>query len=261
VDRTQHHKSHVSKTDVPAATSGGHRQETTLGGGQTTLKIGGTVRDRTDTLKFERRWPVVLAILAVILLLALLPGRIRLVPMWVNYIVAVVVLVPIVAVGFTSARARWLRIERATTIAFFVYGVIGSVANLVNVFNAMVNHSTEISGLQLLTSGIGIWFANVIIFTLLYWQLDGGGPENRINDAGTLPDFLFPQAEAGDNVRPGWRPTFVDYLFLGYMTATAFSPTEAMPMTSRAKMLMMLQSNISLVTILIVAARAINILS
>jgi uncharacterized membrane protein len=106
-----------------------------------------------------------------------------------------------------------------------------------------------------------VWIINTLIFSVLYWQMDRGGPETRLNNAGTKPDWLFPQEGApAEGVPPEWRPGFVDYLFLGYSTATAFSTTDVIPLTPRAKMLMMLQSTISLVTIVIVAARAINIL-
>jgi hypothetical protein len=82
-----------------------------------------------------------------------------------------------------------------------------------------------------------------------------------MNEAGTRPNWLFPQEGAPDeDVPPGWKPSFVDYLFLGYSTATAFSTTDVMPLTSRAKMLMMVESAISLATIVVIAARAINIL-
>jgi hypothetical protein len=115
--------------------------------------------------------------------------------------------------------------------------------------------------LSLLASSIAVWVTNVTTFSLLYWEIDRGGPEARQNNAGTMPDWLFPQTGApAEDVRPDWRPVFVDYLFLGYSTATAFSTTDVMPLTSRAKLLMMLESAISLATIVVVAARAINIL-
>jgi hypothetical protein len=113
---------------------------------------------------------------------------------------------------------------------------------------------------QLLTSSIAVWVTNVLMFSLLYWQIDRGGPESRVNNASTQPDWLFPQAGAPEDAPPDWRPTFVDHLFLGFSTATAFSTTDVMPLTPRAKMLMMLESTISLVTIVVVGPRAINIL-
>ncbi len=115
--------------------------------------------------------------------------------------------------------------------------------------------------MQLLASSIGVWVTNVLAFSLLYWQLDRGGPGSRENKDRIKPDWLFPQQGApAEDVAPDWQPTFVDYLFLGFSTATAFSPTDALPLTIRAKMLMMLESSISLVTIVVVASRAINIL-
>jgi hypothetical protein len=94
----------------------------------------------------------------------------------------------------------------------------------------------------------------------MYWRLDRGGPEARANQVNAKPDWLFPQQTVPEYVPPDWHATFIDYLFLAFDTGTAFSPTDTLPMTSRAKVLMMLQSMISLVTIIAVAARAINIL-
>jgi len=210
--------------------------------------------------RFEPRWPVVLAIVAVIGLLALLPGRIRLFPIWATYAIGAAVLVPIVAVGLTAARARWRRVERMVTL-FFVVVALVTLANLANLIGAMMRRPADISGMQLFASSIAVWVTNVLMFSLLYWQMDRSTPEARVNNADTKPDWLFPQEGApAEDVPPGWRPTFVDYLFLGYSTATAFSTTDVMPLTSRAKMLMMLESMISLATIVVVAARAINIL-
>ena len=210
--------------------------------------------------RIEPRWPVVLTVLAVVCLLAVLPGRIRLLPIWLSYVVAIVVIVPMAAVVLTAAKVRWLRVERIVTLLFFVVVGVGTLTGLAYLLHAMVRRSEEISGLQLLTSSIAFWVTNVLMFSLLYWQIDRGGPEARLNNASTKPDWLFPQGGVPEDVPPDWRPTFVDYLFLGFTTATAFSPTDSMPLTSRAKMLMMCESTISLVTIVVVASRAINIL-
>jgi hypothetical protein len=146
------------------------------------------------------------------------------------------------------------------TLLFFAVVGVGTLMGLAYLIHAMVRRSEEIGGLQLLTSSIAFWVINVLIFSLLYWQIDRGGPEARLNSASIKPDWLFPQAGAHGDVPCDWLPTFVDYLFLGFTTATAFSPTDSMPLTSRAKILMMCESTISLVTIVIVASRAINIL-
>jgi hypothetical protein len=99
------------------------------------------------------------------------------------------------------------------------------------------------------------------MFALLYWQLDRGGPAGRASSAPPRPDWLFPQDDAGpEHLAPGWRPRFIDYLFLAFSTATAFSTTDALPLTGRAKLAMMSESAVSLVTLVVVAARAINVL-
>jgi hypothetical protein len=218
------------------------------------------MKEPAQTLRIEPRWPVALAILAVILLVVLLPERVVLFPAWFPYVVGIALIVPMAAVGLSAEKARWLRVERTIMLFFVVVMGVGTLANLANLISTMVRRSGEIGGLQLLASSIAVWSTNVIMFSLLYWQIDRGGPEARANNAGTKPDWLFPQAGAPEDVPHDWRPTFVDYLFLGFSTATAFSPTDALPLTSRAKLLMMLESTISLATIVVVAARAINIL-
>jgi hypothetical protein len=125
----------------------------------------------------------------------------------------------------------------------------------------MIERSKTVDGLQLLSSSIAVWAANVVTFSLLYWQLDRGGPAARAGPAPARPDWTFPADQAPEGgVAPGWRPQFIDYLFLGFSTATAFSTTDALPLTGRAKFAMMVESSISLATLVVVGARAINVL-
>jgi hypothetical protein len=214
----------------------------------------------TQATRIEPRWPPALAILGVVFLLQSLHPRLRVLPAWVPYALAIAILVPMAGVALTSGKASWLRVERTMTFLIFVAVEAATLMTLVRLIGEMVYASNEVSGLVLLASSIGVWVDNVLAFSLLYWQLDRGGPHARANNLGRRPDWLFPQAGVPEDVLPGWQPTYVDYLFLGYSTATAFSPTDALPLTSRAKILMMVQSTISLATILIVASRAINIL-
>jgi hypothetical protein len=210
--------------------------------------------------RIEPRWPIAITIVVVEILSALLPQRIRLVPMWVSYVLCVALLLPMVAITVSPRQSVWLRVERLVLPLFLAVTLVGIPVQLFHLMSAMVRRSGEIGGLELFESSIMVWFSNAFAFSLLYWQMDRGGPEARANDAGRRPDWLFPQAGAGEDVAPGWRPTFVDYLFLGYSTATAFSATDSTPLTSRAKLLMMVESTISLATIAVVGARAINIL-
>lgn len=219
------------------------------------------MKETVHPLRYEPRWPVALAILAVILLMGLLPQAIRLLPVWVPYVLGAAVFAPVAGVGWSSARPGWLRAERVVILLFFAVSVVLILVNLANLVDAMVRRSAEITGVQLLASSIGAWTANVLVFSLLYWHMDRGGPEARVNHAGRRADWFFPQESApAEDVPAGWGATYVDYLYLAYSTATAFSTTEVAPLTHRAKLLMMFESSISLATVLLVAARAINIL-
>jgi hypothetical protein len=219
-----------------------------------------TMKESAKVTLIERRWPVVVAIVAVLFLLTVLPDRVRTFPSWVPFLPAIVLIVPMGALTLTSAKAPWLRIERIAISLYFVLAGLALVKSLGYLLYTMVRHSAEVTGLQLLNSSVAVWATNVLLFSLAYWRLDRGGPEARANHASTKPDWLFPQQGVPECVPHDWHPTFIDYLFLAFGTATAFSPTDDLPLTVRAKLLMMLESMISLVTMIAVAARAVNIL-
>jgi uncharacterized membrane protein len=105
-----------------------------------------------------------------------------------------------------------------------------------------------------------MWCLNVLVFALWFWQLDGGGPVARLTAGPHARDFLFPQQADPEVAPPGWQPRFLDYLYVSFTNATAFSPTDTMPLSRWAKVLMLVESAASLVLALMVAARAINIL-
>jgi hypothetical protein len=209
----------------------------------------------------EARLPVAASIVAILLMLAALPPRIQLFPIWTPYAVGIPVLIPLLLVAASRGEVRWIRLERVTTLTFSAVTALATVANLANLVHSMIHRQQQVNGLQLLASSIAVWFTNVIGFSLLYWQVDRGGPLARALGVSRRSDWQFPQEQ--EEPAPGqapWRPKFGDYLFLGYCTATAFSPTDALPVTVRAKMLVMTESTISLATIVVVASRAINIL-
>jgi len=199
-----------------------------------------------------------LAILAVLFSLERLPELVRVVPGWTSYLVAAAMIGPMIAVTLAPASVLWPRIERALLLLFVVIAIPGMVAVLSALVRTIVFRPV-ISGFHLLTSSIELWVMNVFVFSLAYWQLDRGGPAARTGSESVEPDWRFPQ-QAPEGGPPGWRPMYADYLFLSFCTATAFSPTDTLPMTRRAKMLMMVESTISLATILLVAARAVGIL-
>ena len=118
-----------------------------------------------------------------------------------------------------------------------------------------------ISGPQLLQSATTLWLSNVVAFGLAFWELDCGGPvRGAMSDRRRAPDFQFPQDENPGLAQPGWTPHLVDYLYLATTNSIAFSPTDAMPLTRPAKALMALEAAVSVVAVLLVAARAVNIL-
>jgi hypothetical protein len=211
-------------------------------------------------MRSEPRWPVALAIFAVLALLILLPNRVRIFPPWTLYVLGVIVLGCLGATATHPQSRAWARVERWTMFGFAAIAGAANLAMLQELIYDMVRRSNVVNGLQLLTSSIAIWAVNVMMFSLLYWQLDRGGPYGRTTSH-RHRDWVFPQDQADpEDLPPDWRPQFIDYLFLGYSTATAFSTTDAMPLTGRAKFAMMGESTISLVTLVVVAARAINVL-
>lgn len=124
----------------------------------------------------------------------------------------------------------------------------------------LVTGSGGADAAELLRAGASIWLTNVIVFALWYWELDRGGPAARAVGRRELPDFEFVQMTEKSLAPADWEPRFVDYLYLSFTNATAFSPTDVMPLSRWAKLTMMLQSAVSLVTVALVVARAVNAL-
>lgn len=155
---------------------------------------------------------------------------------------------------------------RARPIILVLFGLLAT-ANAIAAVRLVVlvlgNGDVEgaaLSAERLLVAGVLTLATNVVTFGLLYWQLDGGGPARRVVAPASYPDFQFPQTATPGLAAPGWQPHFMDHLYLAYTNVVAFSPTDAMPLTHRAKGLMVVQSMISLGVLVVVLARVINIL-
>ena len=157
------------------------------------------------------------------------------------------------------ARQRWWIRTSALLLTAFV--TLINAASLVRLVNALLAHATR-TGQTLLVDAVNIWITNVIVFALWYWSIDRGGPASRgVMEPGQC-DFLFPQMTLRNEPKPAvWSPGFIDYVYVAFTNASAFSPTDTMPLSQRAKLLMMAQSAISLLTLALVAARAVNILT
>jgi hypothetical protein len=149
------------------------------------------------------------------------------------------------------------RINRESTI---IRGTSLSLMTVIGLVGHLVNGSAGNSGGALLASGAAIWGTNIIAFALWYWELDRGGPAARALGHRPHPDFLFPQMTAPEVAPPDWEPTFPDYLYLSFTNAIAFSPTDVMPLSRWSKMVMLLQSVVSVVALALVISRAVNIL-
>jgi hypothetical protein len=206
------------------------------------------------------RYGAVLIVCAIVAVIAVLPERYQIVPSWLGYVEAVILIVPMTLVSLTHGQAFWRRTERLVEFVAAGSALVFNSANLLLAAYNLVENPSKLEPVTLFYTSIGIWAGNVLIFTLIYWLVDGGGPDARLNHTSHYPDFDFPAMDDDAHVAPGWQPGMVDYLFLAFTTSTAFSPTEAMPLTPRAKILVIVQSSISLITIVIVAARSINIL-
>ncbi|EPE94272.1 hypothetical protein [Rhizobium grahamii] len=208
----------------------------------------------------EPRWSPVVAILSVFALLEVLPHHVYAMPRWVSYAVLVVAIVPMIMVTLATDNAAWLRIERLAIMLLASVYAGNTAAELADMIGIITVHPPETRSVSLLTSSFTIWITNVLTFSLLYWQIDAGGPSRIARGIARRPDWLFPQASTPDVAAPNWRPLYIDYVSLAFNTATAFSPTDVLPLTQRAKALMMLESVISLLTLVLVAARAVNVI-
>jgi len=153
------------------------------------------------------------------------------------------------------------RRETIRKLAFALTAVITAMnfGALFELVRALMVGTTE-NGRTLLLDAVNIWVTNIIVFALWFWGVDGGGPAAREAAGKTAFEFLFPQATVANQSGAPFSPGFIDYLFLSFTNATAFSPTDTLPLSHRAKLLMMAEAMISLLTIAFVAARAVSIL-
>lgn len=210
----------------------------------------------------EPRWPAFVALLAVGCLFLGLPQSLSLGPRWLLLATVFVLLVPIVV----SHRVGHYRLNRVLTIVANSVITISMIASLVFLIQGLPKHREP--SVSLLLSAAGLWLTNILVFALWYWRLDAGGPHGRESSRGNLKSaFLFPQMlqRGGDDSaekekHASWSPQFLDYLFLAFNTSTAFSPTDTAVLSRGAKVGTMAQSLISLSILVLLAARAVNIL-
>jgi hypothetical protein len=164
-------------------------------------------------------------------------------------------------VPLTVADALGRSHPRQRTLALALLGVTAAAnaTSLVLLVRELLARNAHMSGRELLAGAFAVWLANVLVFALWYWELDRGGPRSRESGRGR-PDFVFPQMTDARDLVPGWQPAFSDYLYTSSTNATAFSPTDTMPISGYAKLLMSAQSLSSFALVVLVTARAVNIL-
>jgi uncharacterized membrane protein len=213
------------------------------------------------TTRGEPRWPVTISVVVAVVLQLRLPDQLSMRPL-------PVFLLPVLEIGVLVglAIANPVRIERRGVFVRWVSIVLILLISAANAASAVLlireiltGHAGGTAG-PLLASGAAIWATNVIAFALWYWEFDRGGPVHRAHGTFQYLDFLFPQMTVEDLTPPDWEPRFVDYLYLSFTNATAFSPTDVMPLARWAKLTMLLQSAVSLSLGALVIARAVNIL-
>jgi hypothetical protein len=203
----------------------------------------------------EPRWPAMLALLALGGLHSLLPQPLRLGPDWLMIVVVSVLLVPAI-VAHRAGRMDLNHVFNHVVLGSVTFSMVWSLTLLITRLPA--HRDTP---LTLLRAASALWLANVLVFASWYWRLDAGGPNQRdLRESHSEGAFLFPQMLVPGKHSSGWRPGFVDYLFLAFNTSTAFSPTDVPVLSRWAKLMMMVQASISLATVALIAARAVNIL-
>jgi uncharacterized membrane protein len=219
----------------------------------------------------EPRWHASVAVLLALALYVTLPNKLTLGPAWVFPVLVMVLLVPLSL--FAPRRHQETPLQRGASIALII------IINLFNVASvALLIYSTMFephgktyhaaSGQELLIHGTQIWITNIIVYALWYWEIDGGGPEPRAHATSAMEfahaDFLFPQMSGGNErvpcIEKNWKPFFLDYAYVAFTNALAFSPADSMPLTRFSKTLMTAEAITSFVTIAVVLARAVGII-
>jgi hypothetical protein len=221
--------------------------------------------------RHEPRWHASLAVLAAVLLYVTLPPRLTIGPAWIAPVLVLVVLIPLsILVPHRHIETRRARFASILLIAIVNFFNLTSVLLLIASFFRPEVRALHQPG-YLLRIGAQIWFTNILVFALWYWELDGDGPDARAHASSASEvlnaDFLFPQMEmtiagsaTSNCIDPRWKAQFFDYFYLAFTNATAFSPADALPLSRWAKALMTAEALISLITIAIVVSRAISLI-
>jgi uncharacterized membrane protein len=207
----------------------------------------------------ESRWPMAIAVLALMVVALIAPPRLAIMPGWLLASIEGVLLLALIVgdPGRIDRTGPWQRRTSVALVVVILASTLGSTALLI--YDLMTGSPLTSQADQLLLAGAKVWLGNNVAFAFLYWQFDAGGPAVRAHGMPRYPDLAFPQQLNPDMAPPGWRPQFLDYLYVAFTTANAFSPTDTMPMAQWAKVAMGSQALISFVVVGLVLARAVNV--
>jgi len=213
-------------------------------------------RLQSELTRSDPYWPAQVAVLGALVLYLLLPNKLTVGPEWLVPSAEGALLIGLILSTPRSGRGEQ---PRRRVLAIVLVGVV-SATNVVSL--ALLVHFISTTGkgggYQLVLSGAEIWITNILMFALWYWELDRGGPAARRSEQPGPADFQFPQMTMDDERWRHWSPNFIDYLYTSFTNSTAFSPTDTMPLTSWAKLLMLVQGLAALTTVVLVVARAVG---
>lgn len=220
--------------------------------------LGSTGRPYPPAPDSEAFWPAQLTVLAAIVVQVLLPDRLTAGPSWLVPAFEGALLIGMFVVTPNVIEEEHPR-RRRIALSLTAFVSLANIFSLGALTHDLLNNKVS-DGRGLIVAGVLIWITNLLIFALWYWEMDRGGPGKRAIGKDGPPDFLFPQM-SDDRIEPrGWRPKFIDYLYVSLTNNTAFSPTDTMPLTPMSKIVMGVQSVVSLLTIGLIVSRAVNIL-
>jgi hypothetical protein len=228
------------------------------------LTLARTAESRLEDLgrhaaEGEHRLPVAAVVALAIVLQLVLPERLDIHPVWLFPSLEGVLMVALIIANPIRLN-RTSSLLRGTSIALIALIQLANAWSTAELIKGLIDGTSGDNASLLLARGASVYGTNVIVFALWYWEMDRGGPVARSTGSTRYPDFLFPQMTQTGLASPTWTPNFVDYFYVSFTNATAFSPTDTMPLTRWSKMLMLLQSAVSLLTVAFVIARAVNIL-
>jgi uncharacterized membrane protein len=207
----------------------------------------------------EHRWFAVAIVLGTLALQLLLPDELVLKPGWLLPAVSGLLVVALILANPGRVNRR-TPLDRSIALTLVAVVTVTNGASAIQLVDGIVASSITSRPGSVLTSAAIVYWTNIVVFSLWYWEFDRGGPGRRATGTAEYPDFLFQQMSSPQFAPDGWKPTYPDYLYLSFTNATAFSPTDVMPMRRWAKLTMMLQAAISLMIALLVIAWAIGAL-